>query len=85
MGTTTSEVLAVQMLRTFQRTCHPTVACLLWTLQEILKQRGWEGDYPLFTTVNRILSGHFPPTDIVNFKEVRIPAVLNVLNGFLLC
>jgi hypothetical protein len=48
----------------------------LHTMQEILKQRGWEGDYPLFTTVNRIVSGYFPPTDIVNFKEVRaVPAV----------
>ncbi|WIA14356.1 hypothetical protein OEZ85_002885 [Tetradesmus obliquus] len=39
-------------------------------VQEILKQRGWEAEYPLFTTVNRIVSGYFPPTDIVNFKEV---------------
>jgi hypothetical protein len=38
--------------------------------QEILKQRGWEADYPLFTTVNRIVNGYFPPSDIVNFKEV---------------
>jgi hypothetical protein len=44
-------------------------------LQEILKQRGWEGDYPLFTTVNRIVSGYFPPADIVNFKEVRVHSV----------
>lgn len=39
-------------------------------LQEILKQHGWEKDYPLFTTVNRIVNGYFPPSDIVNFKEV---------------
>lgn len=47
-------------------TCTFDLACL----QEILKQRGWEAEYPLFTTVNRIVSGYFPPTDIVNFKEV---------------
>lgn len=39
-------------------------------LQEILRVRGWEQEYPLFTTVNRIINGHFPPTDIVNYMEV---------------
>jgi glycerol-3-phosphate dehydrogenase (NAD+) len=39
-------------------------------LQEILRARGWEQDYPLFTTVNRIVNGIFPPSDIVNFHEV---------------
>jgi glycerol-3-phosphate dehydrogenase (NAD+) len=39
--------------------------------QEILRARGWEQEYPLFTTVNRIVNGVFPPTDIVNYLEVR--------------
>jgi hypothetical protein len=41
------------------------------TTQEILVARGWEGEYPLFTTVNRIVAGYFPPTDVVKFNEVR--------------
>ncbi|GBF87939.1 glycerol-3-phosphate dehydrogenase [Raphidocelis subcapitata] len=39
-------------------------------VQEILVARGWETDYPLFTTVNRIVTGRNPPTDITNFMEV---------------
>ena len=39
--------------------------------QEILRVRGWEQQYPLFTTVNRIVNDHFPPSDIVNYFEVR--------------
>eukprot|EP00878_Enallax_costatus_P016906 GHUV01017747.1.p1 GENE.GHUV01017747.1~~GHUV01017747.1.p1 ORF type:complete len:484 (+),score=134.18 GHUV01017747.1:161-1612(+) len=41
-------------------------------VQEILKQRSWEQQYPLFTTVNRIINGYFPPADIVNFSEVPL-------------
>ena len=40
--------------------------------QEILRARGWEETYPLFTTVNRIIAGHCPPSDIVNFTEVSM-------------
>eukprot|EP00775_Hariotina_reticulata_P002377 gene2377-2682_t len=39
-------------------------------VQEILKMHGWEKDYPLFTTVSRIINGYCPPSDIVNFLEV---------------
>lgn len=31
--------------------------------------RGWEADYPLFTTVNRIMNGQLPPSAIVNYKS----------------
>lgn len=48
--------------------------CLL-SLQEILRARGWEQDYPLFTTVNRIVNDIFPPSDIVNFHEVSAAAL----------
>jgi hypothetical protein len=44
---------------------------LLLLVQEILKVHGWEKDYPLFTTVSRIINGYCPPSDIVNFLEVR--------------
>eukprot|EP00882_Tetradesmus_deserticola_P031018 GHRQ01035054.1.p1 GENE.GHRQ01035054.1~~GHRQ01035054.1.p1 ORF type:complete len:466 (+),score=230.35 GHRQ01035054.1:636-2033(+) len=44
-------------------------------VQEILQQRGWEGEYPLFSTVNRIVNGYFPPSDIVNFREVPSRAI----------
>lgn len=39
-------------------------------VQEILRARGWERQYPLFTTVNRIVNGVFPPSDIVHYLEV---------------
>lgn len=39
-------------------------------VQEILRAKGWEADYPLFTTVNRIVNGHFSPAEIVNWVEV---------------
>lgn len=46
-------------------------------VQEILKARGWEQDYPLFTTVNRIVNNYLPPTSIVEFKVAcRIPIAL---------
>jgi len=46
-------------------------AVMLLLVQEILKVHGWEKDYPLFTTVSRIVDGYCPPSDIVNFLEVR--------------
>ncbi|KAG2446311.1 hypothetical protein HXX76_000899 [Chlamydomonas incerta] len=36
-------------------------------VQEILKVRGWETQYPLFTTVNRIINGYLPPKYAVDF------------------
>jgi glycerol-3-phosphate dehydrogenase (NAD+) len=36
-------------------------------VQEILKVRGWESQYPLFTTVNRIINGYLPPKYVVEF------------------
>ncbi|KIZ06786.1 glycerol-3-phosphate dehydrogenase(NAD+) [Monoraphidium neglectum] len=39
-------------------------------VQEILKARDWEADYPLFTTVNRIVSGAVPPSAVTDFMTV---------------
>lgn len=45
--------------------------------------RGWECDYPLFTTVNRIVHSHFPPTDIVNYLEVGFKGFRGWCQGLL--
>lgn len=36
-------------------------------VQEILKVRGWQGAYPLFTTISHIINGTLPPTYITNY------------------
>lgn len=38
-------------------------------LQELLRTKGWEKDFPLFRTINRIVNGLIPPQDIVRFRE----------------
>lgn len=38
-------------------------------VQEILRMRGWEQTYPLFTTVNRIVNGILPVDDVVHYRE----------------
>ncbi|KAL4436899.1 hypothetical protein ABPG75_004038 [Micractinium tetrahymenae] len=46
-------------------------------VQAILQRRGWERDYPLFTTVNRIVNEQLPPSSIVDYKaaaQVRVAA-----------
>ena len=45
-------------------------------VQIILQRRGWELEYPLFTTVNRIVRGQLPPASIL---EYRAAAALHVL------
>ncbi len=47
-------------------------------VQEILKKRGWEGDYPLFTTVNRIVRRQLPVSSITSYREA---ALLPVAEG----
>ncbi|KAG2492528.1 hypothetical protein HYH03_009193 [Edaphochlamys debaryana] len=37
-------------------------------VQEILKVRKWEQDYPLFTTINRIINGQLSPTYITDYE-----------------
>ncbi|PSC74868.1 glycerol-3-phosphate dehydrogenase [Micractinium conductrix] len=37
-------------------------------VQEILRRRGWERDYPLFTTVNRIVKALLPASSITEYK-----------------
>uniref|UniRef100_A0A515EIS9 Glycerol-3-phosphate dehydrogenase [NAD(+)] n=1 Tax=Dunaliella salina TaxID=3046 RepID=A0A515EIS9_DUNSA len=38
-------------------------------VQEVLRARGWEASYPLFTTVNRIIKNYIPPTSIFTFRD----------------
>eukprot|EP01026_Neomeris_dumetosa_P006167 TRINITY_DN1194_c0_g1_i4.p1 TRINITY_DN1194_c0_g1~~TRINITY_DN1194_c0_g1_i4.p1 ORF type:complete len:652 (+),score=126.25 TRINITY_DN1194_c0_g1_i4:73-2028(+) len=43
-------------------------------VQETLKHKGWELDFPLFTTVNRIINGQLPPDALMTFQAaVKIP------------
>lgn len=41
-------------------------------VQAILFRRGWEKDYPLFTTVNRIVNGQLPGSSIVEYKSAAL-------------
>ncbi|BDA43327.1 probable glycerol-3-phosphate dehydrogenase [NAD(+)], cytoplasmic at C-terminar half [Coccomyxa sp. Obi] len=45
-------------------------------VQSILQVRGWEADYPLFTTVNGIVNGQLPPTAITEYKSAAIKSQL---------
>ena len=38
-------------------------------VQVILKSRGWQRDYPLFTTINLIINDKVPPSAILKYKE----------------
>lgn len=38
-------------------------------VQEILRARGWEQDFPLFTTVNRIINKQLDPSYVVKYLE----------------
>jgi len=38
-------------------------------VQELLVSKGWEDDFPLFTTINRIANGKIPPSAIVRYDE----------------
>ncbi len=33
----------------------------------LLQTRKWESQYPLFTTIHRIINGHVPPSMIVDY------------------
>ncbi|KAI7839328.1 hypothetical protein COHA_006919 [Chlorella ohadii] len=44
-------------------------------VQEILRRKGWELEYPLFTAVNRIICGHQPASAIVHYKEAAAAPV----------
>jgi len=41
-------------------------------VQELLIAKGWEKEFPLFTTVNRIAQGDLPPSAIVHYDEEGI-------------
>ncbi|KAG2496545.1 hypothetical protein HYH03_005368 [Edaphochlamys debaryana] len=45
-------------------------------VQEVLAARNWEQRFPLFTTINRIVNGHLPPSSVLDYKEgSRAPLV----------
>lgn len=39
-------------------------------VQEVLEQRGWVKDFPLFTAVNAITRGLIPAKDIARYREI---------------
>ena len=41
-------------------------------VSEVMRLRGWEHRFPLFTTINRIATEQYPPKSIVNFSDVGI-------------
>lgn len=41
-------------------------------VQAILHSRGWEAQYPLFTTVNRIVRGQLPASAIASFRSAAL-------------
>ncbi|KAK9830276.1 hypothetical protein WJX72_010765 [[Myrmecia] bisecta] len=41
-------------------------------VQEVLRKRGWQDDYPLFTTTNRIVNGRLPPHAITAYRDCGI-------------
>jgi len=50
-------------------------------VQEILKARGWEQEYPLFTTVNRIINGRLEPPFIFKYREGADPKYADTAEG----
>eukprot|EP00798_Chlamydomonas_sp_ICE-L_P025777 gene25777-11445_t len=42
-------------------------------IQETLEAKGWEKEYPLFTTLNRIVNSKLPPSMIVNYEDGALP------------
>uniref|UniRef100_A0A7D7QY02 Glycerol-3-phosphate dehydrogenase [NAD(+)] n=1 Tax=Chlamydomonas raudensis TaxID=284013 RepID=A0A7D7QY02_9CHLO len=41
-------------------------------VQEILEIRGWEKEYPLFTTINAIVNGKVPPVSVTHFMAMGV-------------
>lgn len=41
-------------------------------IQEVLKLRKWEDQFPLFTTINHIVNGRLPPTAVVSYREAGL-------------
>lgn len=65
-GTKTFEELEVELLKGQKLEGVPTS----YELQSVLTTKGWQKEYPLFTTVNAIARGLFEPKDIQRFREV---------------
>ena len=49
--------------------CAVCVRCN-WQVQAVLAQRGLEKQFPLFTTINRIVQGKIPPEKLVEFDSL---------------
>ncbi|KXZ53839.1 hypothetical protein GPECTOR_6g757 [Gonium pectorale] len=47
---------------------HPAPCPLRVPSSPILQKRHWEQDYPLFTTINRIINGYLPPKFVVDYE-----------------
>ncbi|GLI64296.1 hypothetical protein VaNZ11_007519 [Volvox africanus] len=55
-------------------------------VQEILKARRWESNFPLFTTINRIINGHLPPKYVVDYmvgSKFEVPGAESEEDSFL--
>ncbi|KAF5835954.1 hypothetical protein DUNSADRAFT_6619 [Dunaliella salina] len=55
-------------------------------VMEILHARGWELEFPLFTTINRIIHGEVPPNMILRYRVAcsmpSIPPARRVVNDY---
>uniref|UniRef100_A0A0C5IM46 Glycerol-3-phosphate dehydrogenase [NAD(+)] n=1 Tax=Dunaliella tertiolecta TaxID=3047 RepID=A0A0C5IM46_DUNTE len=55
-------------------------------VQEILHARGWELEFPSFTTINRIIHGEVPPTMILRYRVAcsmpSMPPARRVVNDY---
>ncbi|GIL57042.1 hypothetical protein Vafri_12308 [Volvox africanus] len=54
-------------------------------VQEILKTRRWESNFPLFTTINRIINGYLPPKYVVDYmvgSKFEVPGVESEEDSF---
>ena len=48
-------------------------------LDEVIQDRGWQDQYPLFTTINRIINNKIDPTWISRYKDgASLPLPVNV-------
>eukprot|EP00199_Chlamydomonas_sp_CCMP681_P003552 CAMPEP_0119101462 /NCGR_PEP_ID=MMETSP1180-20130426/509_1 /TAXON_ID=3052 ORGANISM="Chlamydomonas cf sp, Strain CCMP681" /NCGR_SAMPLE_ID=MMETSP1180 /ASSEMBLY_ACC=CAM_ASM_000741 /LENGTH=154 /DNA_ID=CAMNT_0007085587 /DNA_START=1 /DNA_END=465 /DNA_ORIENTATION=- len=46
-------------------------------VQEVIQAQGWERDYPLFTTVNRIANNKLPVSWVFRFREGATAAYMD--------
>ncbi|KNC82007.1 hypothetical protein SARC_05704 [Sphaeroforma arctica JP610] len=46
-------------------------------VQAVLKMKGWEKDFPLFTAVNAIVQGMYEPKDIARYRDLAAKPVVD--------